>query len=218
MNRKKPWLENKWWLLIIFLVLIIIPFGINELYKYGAKTGQGYCTLWGADDALAFYGTILSVASTAYLGYIAIRQNDRLMRLEEINSNRECSSDIIVGQVDKKITYIPLSNEYETKYISAKEIEFKIENCGRAVLNEIQLYFNSNEIFYSHIILPSGEKKNVIIDIPEESKEDDLVKITFVSCYGVKTYGDFRISSGIGGKYIKYYHYYGLNKVDICSE
>ena len=31
---------------------------------------------------LAYYGTILSVFGTVYLGYVAIKQNDRLMKLE----------------------------------------------------------------------------------------------------------------------------------------
>lgn len=42
--------------LIALLLIIGVPIGINEAYKYNS----GYLTLWGAPDVLSYYGTILS--------------------------------------------------------------------------------------------------------------------------------------------------------------
>ena len=52
---KKSW--TKWILTaVIALVLIVgVPIIINECYK----TNSGYMTMWGAADALTYYGTIL---------------------------------------------------------------------------------------------------------------------------------------------------------------
>lgn len=64
---KKP-IYKKWWfwaiIISILLLAIIAPFVINESYK----TGQGYITLWGASDVLAYLGTVLSFAGTVILG------------------------------------------------------------------------------------------------------------------------------------------------------
>ena len=52
---RKSW--TKWILIaVIALALIVgVPIIINECYK----TNSGYMTMWGAADALAYYGTIL---------------------------------------------------------------------------------------------------------------------------------------------------------------
>ena len=52
---RKSW--TKWILIaVIALALIVgVPIIINECYK----TNSGYMTIWGAADALAYYGTIL---------------------------------------------------------------------------------------------------------------------------------------------------------------
>lgn len=84
---KKGWIV---FFLIFFLVLsVAFPFIINESYK----VKDGYITIWGAEDILLYFGTVISVLGTIFIGYIAIVQgdkandiNDRLMKLQEINS------------------------------------------------------------------------------------------------------------------------------------
>ena len=57
---KKPWI--KWCALVIAALAAIVgvPIIINECYK----TNSGYMTIWGAADALSYYGTILGTLVT----------------------------------------------------------------------------------------------------------------------------------------------------------
>ena len=71
---------------VLVIVTISVPFIINESYK----ENSGYLTLWGADDVLSFYGSILAFFGTISLGLLAYSQNKkaealniRLTRLEE---------------------------------------------------------------------------------------------------------------------------------------
>ena len=59
MRNKRAW---KVILLIVALAVLIIggPFAINEAYK----AGNGYVTMWGAEDVLSYYGAILGATAT----------------------------------------------------------------------------------------------------------------------------------------------------------
>ena len=73
-------LLSKWWFYLMILgITLLIPFIINEAYKYG----KGYVTLWGAEDVLSFYGTYLSFWGTVILGVVAIYQNKTAHRLNQ---------------------------------------------------------------------------------------------------------------------------------------
>lgn len=61
----------------IFIVISIIPFLINEIYKYGYQIEKSYYTLWEAKDVLAFYGSFLSFLGTVVLGILALWQNKK---------------------------------------------------------------------------------------------------------------------------------------------
>ncbi len=83
--------DKKFILLCVGFILITVltPIIINELYKLN----RGYLTLWGASEMLSYIATIISAAATVYVSWIAITQNkkaneinDRLLKLEEINS------------------------------------------------------------------------------------------------------------------------------------
>ena len=83
--------NNGFFLLCIGFLLIVVfaPIIINELYRLN----KGYQTLWGASEMLSYIATIISSAATVYVSWIAITQNkkaneinDRLLKLEEINS------------------------------------------------------------------------------------------------------------------------------------
>ena len=57
-------MSKKKFVMAVFLAgiffVVIIPIGINELYKVSA----GYITVWGAADVLSYYGTILGAITT----------------------------------------------------------------------------------------------------------------------------------------------------------
>ena len=94
---RKSW--TKWILIaVIALALIVgVPIIINECYK----TNSGYMTMWGAADALAYYGTILgslvavaTVVVTILFTYKQIqrdsylrRENEKWFNVESVFSN-----------------------------------------------------------------------------------------------------------------------------------
>ena len=216
MNNKKTWYNNKWFLIIVLIVSIAIPFIINELYRWGNITEKGYHTLWGAADALGFYGTILSVIGTVYLGYVAIKQNDRIMQIEERIYNRDCNSDIIINNAEKiDGKHITLSNEEIVKYEIDVYLSLELTNYGNAILNEIKLDFGQGLTFTSHIVLPKDCTKYVFIGVPKQINNGSLVKCSFYSCNQICTYGDF-ILKKVGNEATRtHYHYYGLYSKNI---
>lgn len=69
--------------LILGLVLLLIfgiPVIINELYK---AEDVKYVTVWGGSETLAYYGTVISAVGTIILGFIAWKQNERILMIEE---------------------------------------------------------------------------------------------------------------------------------------
>ena len=77
---RKP--RVKWFLFVLALLAVVIgiPVIINESYK----ANSGYMTMWGAADALAYYGTILGAlvvwhgdfsALPWFIGYISRLKN-----------------------------------------------------------------------------------------------------------------------------------------------
>lgn len=66
---RKSW--TKWILIaVIALALIVgVPIIINECYK----TNSGYMTIWGAADALAYYGTIVASVGAAVGVFVSIK-------------------------------------------------------------------------------------------------------------------------------------------------
>ncbi|WP_461811091.1 hypothetical protein, partial [Faecalimonas sp.] len=79
MNDKKWFKKPGLYVLIVILILTIIgiPVVINEIYKYGATISKPYITIWGADEVLSYYGTVLSFLGTFILGVVAYKQNER---------------------------------------------------------------------------------------------------------------------------------------------
>ena len=66
---KKP--EAKWILAagIALLLIVGVPIIINECYK----TNSGYMTMWGAADALAYYGAIIASVGAAVGVFVSIK-------------------------------------------------------------------------------------------------------------------------------------------------
>lgn len=65
--------------LVVALFFVIgIPFIINELYK----TGNGYITMWGAEDVLAYYEAILGAVATVLAVVFTIRFTKKQIQRE----------------------------------------------------------------------------------------------------------------------------------------
>lgn len=110
---------------LVFLALIIgIPIIINEAYK----TGKGYITVWGGSDVLAYYGALIGGIGTIVLGYVAWKQNERLLILEERSYLAENAGSALITEV--KITGIGstacnLDEHVEQVVATKKAIEAK---------------------------------------------------------------------------------------------
>lgn len=64
--------KSKWvWIAFVSLVVLVVgvPILINELYKQD----KGYITVWGGEDVLSYYGTILGAAVTIIALYFTIK-------------------------------------------------------------------------------------------------------------------------------------------------
>lgn len=66
--------------LVFGILFLLIPIAINKMYI----NNEGYITVWGGEDVLLFYGTVLSFLGTIFLGGLALWQNERL---NNINKN-----------------------------------------------------------------------------------------------------------------------------------
>lgn len=64
---------------VVSLAIVVGPIIINECYK----RNEGYITVWGGSDMLAYFGAIIGAIGTISLGLIAWQQNGRILKLEE---------------------------------------------------------------------------------------------------------------------------------------
>lgn len=72
----------------ILLSTLSIPFLINESYKLGSITAKGYYTLWEAKDELSFYGSLLAFLGMVSLGGLALLQNKKFKKENDIAQSR----------------------------------------------------------------------------------------------------------------------------------
>lgn len=84
---RKP--RVKWFLFVLALLAVVIgiPVIINESYK----ANSGYMTMWGAADALAYYGTILgalvAVATVVVTIFLPISRFNAIAILDKRTKN-----------------------------------------------------------------------------------------------------------------------------------
>lgn len=110
-------------LLVLFIISLAIPFGINEAYK----VGEGYITLWGAPDVLAFYGAYISFIGTVVLGVIAVEQNKKAHRLNEQMQKLQQAQFVSMVSV-KRLEIDKRSSKYPN-YVNTNMREIEVLNC-----------------------------------------------------------------------------------------
>lgn len=79
----------------VVILTIGVPILINEAYKFN----RGYLTVWGGSDVLAYFGTLIGSFGTFILGYIAWRQNERLLSIEKRSYLAENAGSAIVTEL-----------------------------------------------------------------------------------------------------------------------
>ena len=92
-------------------------------------------------------------------------------------------------------------------------MSFRIANYSEAFLKELEIDFG-RAIFHSNITLTKNKPKVFNLRLPKNYKSGTRCKITFISCYGEKTYGDFEVELDKPFAKIQHYHFYGTQKPD----
>lgn len=160
-------LFTKWWFYALLLLALSlgIPITINELY--GLQ--QGYMTIWGAEEALSFYGSFLSFLGTVVLGAAsvilskqAIEQSEKANELAMQMQKMECAkflSMVAINELyfskqdkDRSNRFNPRYPDLEKIDLTAKGIESK-----RCYLIDAVIENNSDYPIVQIIAFP-GEK------------------------------------------------------------
>lgn len=119
-TKQKPWktkikyffsiktpLYKTWWVyplaFLLFVILVfLVPVIINELYK----VGDGYITIWGASEVLAFYAVILSgiisITTVVVTVYCSKKDTDQQIRFYMSQTKIPFFTIIDVSQKDSK--------------------------------------------------------------------------------------------------------------------
>lgn len=97
----KKLLTNIWFYVVLFVLSLVIPFGINEAYQYGQETGNGYITIWGADEVFGFFGDYLSFFGTVILGAAAVFQTERANELAKKATEQADKANELAAQMQK---------------------------------------------------------------------------------------------------------------------
>lgn len=91
----KKLLTNIWFYVVLFALSLLIPFGINEIYKIGQGWDDAYITLWDASDVFSYFGSYLSFFGSIVLGAVAVIQTaDANKQTEEANKQTERANDL----------------------------------------------------------------------------------------------------------------------------
>lgn len=144
---------------IIFLIVISIPFIINEAYKMG-----GYKTVWNGADVLAFYGTLLGAIGTVSLGALALWQNKVFRhenkreqeRLEKLNIHAN-EVNIINKIVEYEMNHLNKVNEYSNEFIKVSvplEHLNSVDSLSKTYLS-LEFFFGTKteDMFYKMLPL-----------------------------------------------------------------
>ncbi len=167
--------KSEIWFVIIIVLAVIVglaliiggPFIINFAYIIGQNNEEAFVTMWSASDLLSYLGDIIAAVGTIFIGGIAFYQNEsakqinnRLMKLQEMNSTPFLNLDKMQTQVDvsnKKNIRIKLGLRNDTnQVINIKDIS----NLTIMGLNEKELSLKNEE----------GAKKTVSV-LPKQMNQ-----------------------------------------------
>lgn len=75
-------------------------------------------------------------------------------------------------------------------------LTLKIENHGPSALQQILITFpRNNYCFTCYVSFPDQTTKYKYIALPDDCQLDDVLQVTFISCYNERTYGEFKLNS-----------------------
>lgn len=155
-------LLSKWWFYpTLFIVTLIVPFIINELYKMGG----GYITKWDAADVLSFYGSYLTFIGTVILGVVAVYQNKKAHQLNEQIQRLQQAQYISMVSVDKvelskqSVKYPNFMNTdmREIEIIDLTADQFETRQCYHLDIE----FINSSSYPIVQIVAHAGSRKEI---------------------------------------------------------
>jgi len=216
-------------ILCLLVFVVVLPLGLFGAWLY--CTGVSICD---SDNGnwLSFWGGVLALSGTCFLGAVALLQNTRLLNFERIRHSCNVvlkTNDVLRG-VALATRAVPgvtgLTNEHNPPYgASGRYVTFTIINHSDALLKKIRILFPGNIEFSSHITLAKGEERNVMVAIPqnlnvaldalepdelEQALNEMKMKIYFLSCNDMETHGSFKFKPSGVHFTRKHYHFYGL--------
>lgn len=115
--------------IVLLIMIFVIPFVLNCLFKYGTSFDI-FVAEWDSGDALSFYGTILSFIGTSVLSILALYQNHCIDKLSKEHSSR-------IEEMEKE-RYEPcfyINNFNSTGKLS--NISFEIKNISDNIIQNV---------------------------------------------------------------------------------
>ena len=159
---RKSW--TKWILIaVIALALIVgVPIIINECYK----TNSGYMTMWGAADALAYYGTILGALVAVATVVVTILFTYKQIQRYQVNAN--ICLDQILTSLD--------SADYRKVRTLSNSMERAREKFCQVMQNRAEIYeklfrVNEKEIAERILEVEKQEQKSLPIRVRMRCQE-----------------------------------------------
>lgn len=193
------WIKSHFVIIVAILTLlavIVVPLIINESYK----TNEGYITVWGGSDVLAYFGAVVSAVGTIILGVVAWKQNTRLLKLEEstflaANAGSALLTEVTVAKIgslsvnfENHEEQIVFTDEAEKSTApldyGSVEITCKLEPLSQeqhvALVNVKSIFLagkNGDETKQSMLFANNGDKGYTRVAI---SKEFDRFKFSLI--------------------------------------
>ena len=159
---RKSW--TKWILIaVIALALIVgVPIIINECYK----TNSGYMTIWGAADALSYYGTILGSLVAVATVVVTILFTYKQIQRYQVNAN--ICLDQILTSLD--------SADYRKVRTLSNSMERAREKFCQVMQNRAEIYeklfrVNEKEIAERILEVEKQEQKSLPIRVRMRCQE-----------------------------------------------
>lgn len=170
--------------LVIIIVLIVIPFFINVLFKVDTNIRLLQAE-WSAGDALGYYGSVLSFVGTVILGALALYQNYII--------KQEADKKAEMLEEKERIENMP---RFHLRFGGCSgfgaNLSFVIKNISSNISYDIRIYdiriqdsqktiWESSKVFTSSG-LDSKSEFTVRLDSPHFSDKKELLLIACMSC------------------------------------
>lgn len=134
------WIKaNIKWVIVCIIVIIGVPITLIFLYWFGSSVG-GVTTPFSPNDLLAHIGTSIIFSATIYLGYVANKQNQRLIQLAE--RDRLPIIDIVPidgHDVGSSFVHIIIDEDPKNENTNNSHYFFGCTNISKQYICDIQL-------------------------------------------------------------------------------